>query len=127
MAPYNVYSRYFFLDECLSRHSENVFKLLINVDLKTYTCEINYTKILLRRLTEISSISIGIPGFLDFLHRPILYKEYNISESDSVSDMLYSLDTGRWTKSKTPVIQSVIHHRQNPLGSNHTISVRKTT
>jgi hypothetical protein len=24
-------------------------------------------------------------------------------------------NTGRWTKSKTPVIPSVIHHRQNPL------------
>jgi hypothetical protein len=38
-------------------------------------------------------------------------------ETDSVSEMLYLLvfwDSGQCTKSRNPVILSVIHHRQNP-------------
>jgi hypothetical protein len=51
------------------------------------------------------------------------------TEADQVSEKLCSLvfyNTGRWTKSKNPVILSVMHHRQNPLESTRFLVVSDT-
>lgn len=42
---------------------------------------------------------------------PVSWK-HNVSETDEVSKMLYSLEYWKWAKSQNPVIQSVLFHDQ---------------
>jgi hypothetical protein len=57
-----------------------------------------------------------------FVRCPVSWK-HNISDTDEVSKMLYSLEYWKWAKSQNPVIQSVLHHNQNPLDSNYKLLI----
>jgi hypothetical protein len=79
---------------------------------------------------------------LDFVHRPDLYKPENTTfrkldlfPSSGEGGGTYSTEqpkaclstgSGRWTKSRSLIVMSVTHHRQNPLECKMALTIQKT-
>jgi hypothetical protein len=79
----------------------NAFMSLLPHVLKSFETLVHLLKndlLLLRfRIVSLEQMKFITTKLLDFVHRPDFYK------------------SGRWTKSRSLVVMSVTHHRQNPL------------
>jgi hypothetical protein len=73
-----------------------------------------------RKVTAVTNTNATIEELSDasFSMWSVSYEgKQAISSSQNFLFFLFFYNTGRWSKSKNPVIPKVIHHRQNPLES----------